>query len=273
MPKVSVLMSVYNSNINLLDRALLGIERQTFKDFEVVLVNDDPQNKKLKEYLKKKSENVNFKLRILENEINSGLIYSLNKGLKLCEGEFIARADDDDFSYRERLAKQVEYLERNPKIAAVGTWVKIVNNNNESNTIRRYPVLKDIPKIIPIRCPIQHSFLMVRKGVIISNGGYEYEYPLAEDYALFLKLRVLGYELDNIQEVLGEYKFTILDANKRSSICRKSVLKAKWKFFKKDEPFQSLKGLIFASLWWIIPQDIVNHIYSKEINKSIIFSK
>ncbi|MCU6600455.1 glycosyltransferase [Peribacillus frigoritolerans] len=271
MPKVSVLMSVFNSNLELLNKALNGLENQSYKNFEVVLVNDDPSNEELKDYLKNSINTFSFPIKKMENDRNMGLIYSLNKGLKACSGDYIARADDDDFSYNNRLEKQVTFLEANKNIVAVGGWVKIVDELGNGSAVRKYPSLNDIPKSIPFRCPIQHSFLMVRRNVMIDVGGYSSEYYLAEDYALFLKLRYMGYKLDNIQEVLGEYKFTVQDSRKRSKKCRKSVFKAKIRFFNKKEFYNSLKGIGFGFTWWVFPQFLINLIYHREIKKPIIY--
>ncbi|HKQ33129.1 MAG TPA: glycosyltransferase family A protein, partial [Thermodesulfobacteriota bacterium] len=116
-PKVTVLMTVYNGE-KFLNEAIDGILNQTFRDFEFLIINDgstDGSREIIKSY---KDPRIN----LVDNESNIGLTASLNRGLSLAGGEYIARQDADDISLPERLEKQISILERNPDIALLGSW-------------------------------------------------------------------------------------------------------------------------------------------------------
>ena len=113
MPKVSVVMSVYNAE-PYLEAAIDSILNQTFRDFEFVIVDDgstDGSTEILEKYAKGDS-----RIRLVHNAFNKGLIRSLNRGVKLAKGEYIARQDGDDVSLPQRLASQVQFLDEHPEI-------------------------------------------------------------------------------------------------------------------------------------------------------------
>ena len=123
-PKVAVLMSVYNGE-KYLREAINSILSQTFNDFEFLIINDgstDGTADILKSY-------TDSRIKIINNEKNIGLTKSLNKGLKIAKGEYIARQDADDISMPERLKEEVAFLEIHKDYAVVGTFVKILNEN------------------------------------------------------------------------------------------------------------------------------------------------
>jgi len=107
-PKISVLMSVYNGE-PYLQEAVDSILKQTYQDFEFIIV-DDGSTDNSREVLAGFDDP---RIVRLDNPANLGLPSSLNRGLELCRGEFIARQDQDDISLSARLAQQLRYLERN----------------------------------------------------------------------------------------------------------------------------------------------------------------
>src|SRR5580698_9685158 len=108
-PKVTVLMPVYNGE-KYIKEALESILQQTFIDFEFLIINDGSTDNSVS-IIKSFNDN---RIRLIHNEKNSGLVYSLNKGIGLSNGEYIARMDCDDVSIPERLEKQVGFLNSNP---------------------------------------------------------------------------------------------------------------------------------------------------------------
>lgn len=120
MPKISVLMSVYNEPVDWMRQAIESILNQTYKDFEFIIVNDNPEREEnqliLNEYRDKDS-----RISVLCNDQNIGLTKSLNKGLENANCEFVARMDADDIAFPDRLKLQLQYLLNNPDIAVLGT--------------------------------------------------------------------------------------------------------------------------------------------------------
>ena len=134
-PKVTVLMSVYNGE-RYLHESIESILNQTFKDFGFLIINDgstDNTPKILKSYKDQR-------IKIISNKNNLGLTKSLNKGIKLAKGEYIARQDVDDVSLSERLEKQVKFLNSYPSYAAVGTFTKIINEDSKVIFLLRNPI-------------------------------------------------------------------------------------------------------------------------------------
>lgn len=106
MELVSVLMSVYNEPIDYIEKSVNSILRQTYRNFEFIIVVDNPSNDFLCEYLKRiEVEHDNVHIEI--NDKNMGLVKSLNKGLSFCNGRYIARMDADDISDKNRIEEQV----------------------------------------------------------------------------------------------------------------------------------------------------------------------
>lgn len=107
MPKISVVMPAYNAE-KYIGKSIDSILNQTYGDFEFIIINDGSKDS-TKEIILSYSDN---RIVYLENEINSGIVVTLNKGLEYATGEYIARMDADDIAVAERLEKQIEFMEK-----------------------------------------------------------------------------------------------------------------------------------------------------------------
>jgi glycosyltransferase involved in cell wall biosynthesis len=196
-PKVSVVMSVFNTD-DYLKEALDSILSQTFADFEFIIINDgstDASSDILQHYQSIRDE----RLRIYTQK-NCGLVHSLNKGCALAHAEYIARMDSDDISFPDRIARQVSFLEQNPRVAVLGGAVILVDSAGKSIDIVRYPE-KDpsIKKELMHYDCIAHPAIVMRKGAFNSVGGYRSAFRHAEDYDLWLRMAE-RFELANLLE-------------------------------------------------------------------------
>ncbi len=115
-PRVNVIMAVFNGE-QYLQEAIESILRQTFDNFEFVIIDDGSTDKTV-EILNRFSDE---RIKRLTNESNIGLTRSLNRGIRFSRGEYIVRQDADDVSLPERLAKQVAYLDAHSMVGLVGT--------------------------------------------------------------------------------------------------------------------------------------------------------
>lgn len=183
-PKVTVLMAVYNGE-NYLRDAIDSILNQTFQDFEFLILNDgstDNTQAIIQSYN-------NSRIRLVNNEQNLGLSRSLNKGLELAQGKFIARQDADDISEPERLAKQVAFLEMWPEIALVGSWYKEIDA--QGKLIKKGDLPCDYTQIrwhLFFYCPFVHSAVMLRKLTVLEQVGFYNEtLSYSMDYELWLR--------------------------------------------------------------------------------------
>jgi len=196
-PKISVIMSVYNGGKYLFN-AVQSIQRQTYNNFEFIII-DDASTDNTTAILDSIDDP---RVRIFRNQSNIGLTRSLNKALKHCRGEFIARMDADDFSVPHRFETQVTYLENNPSIALVGSAYYMTNDDDA--IVATIGVLTD-PDAIHNDLIRQnwfgHGSVMMRKSCLSSAGGYDEEFTYAQDYDLFLRLSETC-KLANIAEPL-----------------------------------------------------------------------
>ena len=200
-PQVTVLMPVYNGQRFLVE-AIESILAQSFKDFEFLIINDGSKDKSediIKRYAKKDS-----RIRFISRS-NKGLVATLNEGLTKTKGKFIARMDCDDVSHPERLKKQVDYMEKNKKIALLGTSFNIIDENNcaigHSYHLDRN---EDLQMEFLVRNPFGHGTVMVRREVLKSVGGYD-ESQAIEDYELWWRISQ-KYETANIPEELYSWR-------------------------------------------------------------------
>ena len=196
MPKVSVLMPVYNTKEEYLREAIESILNQTFTDFEFVIINDGSTNENIEKVIKSYNDK---RIRYF-NQDNHGLIYTLNKGIELCKGEYIARMDSDDISLPKRLEKQVKYLDSNSSVGVIGSWINCFPQGKVVKLISQ-------PKYFNLlqgNC-FAHPSLMIRKSVLKQFNFRYGNYIHAEDYELWS--RMIRYtEFCNIQEVLLNYR-------------------------------------------------------------------
>ncbi len=201
MPKVSVLTPLYNTNPKFLREMIESILNQSFKDFEFLLLNDSPDNTEIKKIVLSYNDS---RITYIENNKNIGISKSRNKLLKLAQGEYIAIFDHDDISFPERLKKQVEFLDNNPKYGVVGSNFILYSNNRKSKNPQNN---LDIKISLVVRgCIMTHSSVMIRRSVLINNNiQWEEEYSPCEDYMLFAKLidKTMFY---NLQEPLIKYR-------------------------------------------------------------------
>lgn len=201
-PEISVLMSVYNGE-KYLKEAIKSVLTQTFEDFEFLIINDGSTDK---------SEDIieSFKdsrIRLINNEKNEGLIFSLNKGLKIAMGKYIARLDCDDISLPQRLEKQYRFLEKNSEISLLGSWAELINENGSKIGTRKELPLDyySIKFHLFYGNPLMHSSIFFRKEIIGKLEGYDEKYKYAEDYELYTRL-VKKYKIINLPEVLIKFR-------------------------------------------------------------------
>lgn len=175
-------------------KAIDSILGQTFADFELILVEDgstDNTRAILTDYARRDSRVV-----LVENGCNKGLVYSLNRGLAMARGEYIARMDADDVSLPERLALQLRYMEQHPEVGVLGTNVVYIDADGRAMHGGR-PRPKDRQSLSPDvikwtllwRCPIYHPTVMVRRAVFEQTGyTYDSDFRDAEDRELWARL-------------------------------------------------------------------------------------
>lgn len=205
MPKISVVMSIYNGEAHLRE-AVESILNQSFRDFEFITIDDasaDGTPAILAEYAKKDG-----RLRVIRNEANLGLTKSLNKGIRMSAGVYIARMDADDVSYPDRFKLQTAYLDTHPSCGVVGTWgVEIDENGKMLRTVRFPATGAELKKTLIKYNPFFHSSIMLRKKALDDVGLYDESWQCAQDYELYFRI-VKRYELANLPLILTAQRRT-----------------------------------------------------------------
>jgi len=201
MPKISVIMSVYNSE-KYLREAVLSVLGQTYKDFEFIIINDGSTDNSLKTL--KEFEDQDSRIKLISRE-NKGLVDSLNEGIKMAQGEYIARMDADDISVPERLEKQLKWAAEND-LAVCGTWAEEIDSiGNEVKDLNYPPVVGRVRFFTLLHCPFIHPSVIFRKDIFEKVGGYRGKFKHIEDYELWTRI-VFKYKTGNIPEILLKYR-------------------------------------------------------------------
>lgn len=204
---ISVIMSTYKEDERLLRESIESILNQTYRDFEYIIILDYPDNDVHKSVIEEyalKDDRIHFYI----NEKNMGLTDSLNRGLSLCHGEYIARMDADDISLPDRLERQMKYLEKNHYDLIGGITEMINENGSLLYSIKSVPTdPKKINKALRYSQCIAHPTWLGRKEVFEKNAGYRHM-PLCEDYDFTLRAVLNGFVISNLNEAVLKYRMT-----------------------------------------------------------------
>lgn len=203
---VSIIMSVYNETDNMLIEAIESIINQTYKNFEYIIVLDNPNNEDAKKVLLKYKEQDN-RIVFVENEKNIGLPLSLNRGLKLSKFDLVARMDADDISLPTRIEKQVRFFERNPNVDLISSQIEYIDEDGHfiEKTKPKITSEKIIYKILPYSNPFTHPAWMFRKKILKKLIGYR-NIPSGQDYDFLLRAKSHGYKLKIMEDTLLNYR-------------------------------------------------------------------
>lgn len=203
-PQISVLMSVYNDE-NYITKAIESILSQSFRNFEFIIINDGSTDNSLN--IIKKYAHIDNRIKVI-NQKNIGLTKSLNKGLKILKGKYIARQDANDYSEKNRLGEQYQFLEQNNHIAAIFTWHKIIDSFGNYIADFQFSSKSNILKknILIGRNIYAHGSVMIRSNILKRCGGYDNSKRIAQDYYLWKNLVNQGYILSAVEKFLYNWR-------------------------------------------------------------------
>ncbi len=199
-PQVTVLLPVFNAAEYLKD-AVDSILNQTFKDFELLVIEDGSTDDSLS-ILKSYNDP---RIKIIEHTQNEGLIKTLNEGLRIATGKYIVRMDADDVSLPDRLAHQVKFMNAHPDVSVVGTYFKDIYGKVK---VAKTPVSHEALKSqLFFSCALAHPTVIIRKSDFEKHQFfYDADFPHAEDYELWVRVsRKL--KIANLPKVLLKYRF------------------------------------------------------------------
>lgn len=199
-PLVSIIFPIYNSE-EFLREAIDSLLTQTYENFEVVAINDgstDKSNIVLKSYN-------DTRIKYIEHKKNQGLVATLNEGFNHAKGKYIARMDSDDICRKDRLKIQADFMESNPDIDILGSWIQ--NFGLYSYIWRVHKTHNYIATKLIFETSIAHPSVMMRRESVSKSGiKFEEKYHGAEDFMFWSKLSEEGLKFSNIQEPLLKYR-------------------------------------------------------------------
>lgn len=272
-PKYSVLMSVYfKEKPEILKESIESMISQTIKFSEFVLVADGPLTSELDSVIGEYESKIkNF--RVIRLEKNMGLGPALKNGVLNCKYDWIARADSDDISVKNRIEMQFNRIFENPKIDFIGSHhIEFIDNieNVETYSYKKLPIsYEEILKYSKNRNPFSHSVMLIKKSAIIDSGNYR-EYHLVEDYDLWLRMIRKGYYCENVDAYLS-YVRVSKDLYKRRGGLKylKSINKFKWEQYKVGyfSLYEYVKSIVPHLIVCILPNKVRETIYLKLLRK------
>ena len=185
-PTISVVMSVYNAEQTLAD-SINSIINQTYQNFEFIIIDDGSTDTSLEIITSFSMKD--DRIHLIINERNLGVAASLNKGIKVARGKFIARMDADDISLPKRFESQISFLENHTEVGVLGTAIneKLLSHRGESR-VRSFEQNNDqIQWRLLFRCALFHPTVMARRHLFNENL-YNPDYLVAQDYDLWTRL-------------------------------------------------------------------------------------
>lgn len=202
---VSVIMSIYNENEEELSLSISSILNQTYSNIELIIVNDNPENKVANRVISHYKNN-DDRITGICNQKNIGLVDSLNKALSYCNGCYIARMDGDDISKKDRILHQMAYINAH-NLDLIGGYTELINDHGDLlNKVVKFPSDESkIKKSLKYGNCIAHPTWLAKKEVYESLNGYR-KIPYCEDYDFILRASNLGFHLGNIPETVLRYR-------------------------------------------------------------------
>lgn len=271
----SVLMAVYkNDNSEYLKISIDSMLNQTIKTNDFVIVKDGKLTKELDKVIDdytNKFPNI-FNVICLEN--NVGLGEALSIGIMECKNELIARMDSDDYSFPNRIEKELELLSNNPKVDLVGTEsFEFTEDAHKPIQYNKYPTNHDdIVKYAHSRNPYSHPSVVFKKSKVISSGNYQAVH-LCEDYDLWIRMIQNGCICANVDEYLIGVRISDDFFKRRSGLKYVKSINNLMKRNMKNGFFtlkDYIKNMFIRSIVYLMPNSLRSFIYKKFLRKESI---
>ncbi|RKW21843.1 glycosyltransferase family 2 protein [Candidatus Gracilibacteria bacterium] len=216
MPKVSVIMPVYNTE-KYLPEAISSILNQDFLDFEFIILDDfstDNSWEIIQEFAKKDE-----RIRVFKNTENKGISFCRNRLVELANTEFLCNQDSDDISEKNRISLLFDFLSKNPDFAVCSGNNEIIDEEGKTLGFRKYS--PEVEKVILKKSPVGNGTTMFKKSVFLEVGGYEKGLDFAEDYDLWLKIFSKGYKIKVFPDFV--YKLRIRSGQTKSESLKQTI--------------------------------------------------
>ena len=219
---ISVIMSTYREPLEYVEESINSILCQTYGDFEFIISVDDPENKELIDFLKNKADS-DSRIKIIVNEKNLGLPRSLNNGIDVAKGDYIARMDADDISLPDRFECQLKLIEEK-NLDLVGC--NIIDIDSKGNVLNPkgtdFPTTdKAIKEFIRNDSAVPHPSWLAKRKVFDENRYNNYR--ACQDYDFLTRIAMKGFKLGNVKEPKLKYRISEKSISSEKKIYQKTV--------------------------------------------------
>lgn len=232
-PAISIVLPLYNGKAAFLEQAVASLVKQTFADFEIVIVDDGSQNDSLKVVQAIRDS----RIRIIKHRKNMGLATTLNTGIQAAKGRLIARMDQDDLSHPKRLERQSKYLQKH-RLDLIGTWYEDIDDCGQSlKKICRLTSHSDLKKALLVDTYFCHGSLLFIKNIWETARRYDRKFDYAEDYDFISRVACLPQvKLGNVPRILYQHRVNIcgmsLSQREKQENIRRKISKRNWRNWK-----------------------------------------
>lgn len=265
-------MSVYHKEKpEYLKQAIESIQKQTLSTNDFVLVCDGPLNEGLDGVIAEKQQEMGEALNVVHLGENRGLGNALNEGIKHCKNELVARMDSDDIAYADRCEKQLAVFSTHPEVSICSGIVEEFTTNPNVVDAKRVPpeTNAEIVEFAKKRNPFNHPCVMYKKSAVEAVESYQ-DFYLLEDYYLWLRMLMAGYQGYNIQEPLLHMRAGS-DMYLRRAGWKYAKTQAKLFKFMKQQGFigegQYIKSCVIRSGSALAPNGLRKFMFEKVLRK------
>lgn len=271
----SVLMAVYkNDNPEYLKISIDSMLNQTIKTNDFVIVKDGKLTEELDRVIDDYTSKFPNIFNIICLEDNVGLGRALSIGIIKCKNELVARMDSDDYSFSNRIEKELELLSNNPNVDLVGTEsFEFTEDAHKPIQYNKYPTNHDdIVKYAHSRNPYSHPSVIFKKSKVISSGNYQDVY-LCEDYDLWIRMIQNGCICANVDEYLTGVRISNDFFKRRSGLKYVKSINNLMKRNMKNGFFtfkDYIKNMFIRSIVYLVPNNLRSFIYKKFLRKESI---
>jgi cellulose synthase/poly-beta-1,6-N-acetylglucosamine synthase-like glycosyltransferase len=202
-PCVSVVVAVHNGERHL-EASLASILRQSFGNFELIVVDDGSTDRTL-EILSRLSD-ADSRIQVIRQE-RRGQTASLIRAMRVARGAYLARQDADDLSRPERFERQLHYFDAHPSVGALGCAAEIIDDDGRAIGVvpMRHGIARVRQGLMTLKATMVHSSMMMRRAAYEAVGGYREAFCVSQDIDLWLRM-AQRYDVDNVPERLVQWR-------------------------------------------------------------------
>ena len=263
-PKVSILIPSFNEAPATIRESLDAIKAQIFQDYECLVIDESTDPVKAMAIQDECANDPRF--RYLHPDYRLGLAGSLNLGLGLARGAFLARCDADDISLPDRLDLQVQYLDNHPEVGVLGGAMEIIDDNGCTTGLRAYPLRhEDIESSMMLTNAMAHPTVMFRRDLPERYGAYDPAFKFSEDLELWLRWLNAGVRFANLPDTLLKYRQQVTS---RHSDNWRFNLMARKRHYNKRRLLLRTAGIVGVAVWSRIPKPMQEYLF-----RAVMFSR